>query len=653
MNTCIRSAITAVLTVAASIGHGADRVEVLVDASMEMWQPLSSGVPRIVEVRLAFDAFVNSPAMRDANLDIGLRLIGGSAEMVDGDGCEDSTPVIASGPVVPSQWIEELTKVDPRGGRGLAGALESTIDGLVGDPADTRIVVLTSGDDQCFQDLTASLTEISESENMPTVRIIGLELDHVLASSLVSIVPTRNVRNRAELYQMLRWAVLSSGNEPLRPEWLEMRLARGGTPLTDASLTLVNTLDGEETTTTVEAGTSRARLRPGLYRAVVEGYEVTVTEISGIDHRGIDEVVELELSDTADATIEVDPNRPLAGDVAYVQFWGAPLGNNEVGIAEAGSPPGVYLGMVAASGTNGEVQIALPDSPHELELHFLHGIGSGVRQLVGKLPFSTSRRRLSIDAPDRIENLTPLTTKWNGDALDGDFLAVAEKGSDTSGILACSPTGAAGALTIPAPALPGDYVIRYLSRRGRTLARANLEVFEVLATLDVPFEGAPGSVLSVGWTGPDAEQDYLSISAAGAGDDEYETFIPTAGGNPAQMRAPREPGDYELRYVRAADGQILARTPLVVASARITLEVPPVVAVGTRFEVSWSGAAGEGDFIAVARERSGKKRHLDWSYTNLGSPVSLAAPFETGKYVVRYISGKSEKVVAQASIEVR
>ena len=78
-----------------------------------------------------------------------------------------------------------------------------------------------------------------------------------------------------------------------------------------------------------------------------------------------------------------------------------------------------------------------------------------------------------------------------------------------------------------------------------------------------------------------------------------------------------------------------------------------MVEAGTRFEVAWSGTTGEGDFIAVARPRSGRGKHLDWSYTDLGSPMTLAAPFEAGKYVVRYVSGKSNKILTRQPIEVR
>ena len=85
----------------------------------------------------------------------------------------------------------------------------------------------------------------------------------------------------------------------------------------------------------------------------------------------------------------------------------------------------------------------------------------------------------------------------------------------------------------------------------------------------------------------------------------------------------------------------------------ITLVVPTVVEAGTRFEVEWSGTAGKGDFISIANPHSGAKRYLDWSFANLGSPVTLAAPFDPGRYVVRYVRAGDDEILAQAMIDVR
>jgi len=105
--------------------------------------------------------------------------------------------------------------------------------------------------------------------------------------------------------------------------------------------------------------------------------------------------------------------------------------------------------------------------------------------------------------------------------------------------------------------------------------------------------------------------------------------------------------------VRASDGALLARESLAVVAAAVSLRFPPVVEVGTRFEVEWSGSPGRGDYLAVAREGIDDQKYVDWSYTTLGSPLSLAAPFMPGRFEVLYISGPDQKIIARAPLEVR
>jgi Ca-activated chloride channel family protein len=284
---------------------------------------------------------------------------------------------------------------------------------------------------------------------------------------------------------------------------------------------------------------------------------------------------------------------------------------------------------------------------------FVHELESGIQQVLGRLELETARRRIAIEAPTRAENGSLMTVGWSGGELEGDFLSIAPKGSDILETVFCSPAIGEGAVSLSAPDLPGDYVIRYLSRRGRLLAGVDLEVFEILATLDGPTEVAPGESFGVVWTGPDEDQDFLSIAAVDEGDDQYRSFSLSSGGSPARLTAPKETGDYELRYVRATDGEILARAQFAVTAVGISLDVPAVVDAGTRFEAGWRGTPGAGDFIAVARSQWGPKRHLDWSFTDLGSPISLAAPFDAGRYEVRYVSGETGRIIDRREIEVR
>jgi len=638
---------------ATGVCHGGERIEIVLDTSMEMWNPYQSGPPRIIAARSAINDFVVSPTVRAMQLEIGLRTIGGNSDIVEDYGCTDSVPVVNGGPVDPATWSAALDHLDPRGGRALVHAIEEAAIALLDHEGDRRIVVITSGDDQCRRDIDVLLKKLSQAKNPIPVRILGLEIDHGLATSLILSTPTRNVTDPATLVEFLRWAMLPPGAILARPEWLELRVSYGGQPVNRATVHLASPFAGEESNAAIAEGSARIRVAPGRYWGRIEGPEIGSIELADIVHPGNDEVVEINLFEAPEVTLEVNPDRPLAGAEAYIQYWGASPGNNRVAVAVAGTPAGQFLVQSPALEPTGEVALPLPDYPYDLEIQMTRNIGTGVQQLLGRVAFETARRRVSIEAPEKVENGTQVELGWSGDGLPGDHITIVTEGSDIADSLLCIPAVGQGPIAASAPAVAGEYLVRYLSRRGRMLARASLEVFEILATLEGPMTAAPGADISVSWTGPDSEQDFLSIAAHDELDEQYRSFSPTASGNPVILTAPVTAGDYEVRYVRAADSEVLARRTLVVAAVEVTLEVPLVVEAGTRFEVAWSGTAGEGDFITVADVRSGPKKHLDWSYTDLGSPVTLAAPFEEGKYVVRYISGASDAILAHRPIEVR
>ena len=245
-----------------------------------------------------------------------------------------------------------------------------------------------------------------------------------------------------------------------------------------------------------------------------------------------------------------------------------------------------------------------------------------------------------------------MTIDLTAPALSGDHITLTRAKAPVTDYAACIFPGTESPANLVAPVVPGRYMVRYVSAVGQVLAQSPLEVYEVLATLDGPAEVAPGAEIEVAWTGPDEDQDHLTVAPPEAPEDEYLSWSPTNSGTPALLRAPKDPGEYELRYVRDADGEILARTAITIVTTAVTVRAPPTVEAGTRFEVVWTGTAAEGDFLAVAPAGSKPRRHLDWANTTVGSPLTLAAPFKPGDYEVRYISGKDTRIVASCPLTV-
>jgi hypothetical protein len=104
-----------------------------------------------------------------------------------------------------------------------------------------------------------------------------------------------------------------------------------------------------------------------------------------------------------------------------------------------------------------------------------------------------------------------------------------------------------------------------------------------------------------------------------------------------------------MRFVLAS---ILA---LISASAAraATVSAPAEVEVGAEFEATWTGPAGQGDFISVDPAGAPEREYGAYVYASQGSPVSLRAPGAPGDYAVRYHSGGSGyPVLASAPVRV-
>lgn len=87
---------------------------------------------------------------------------------------------------------------------------------------------------------------------------------------------------------------------------------------------------------------------------------------------------------------------------------------------------------------------------------------------------------------------------------------------------------------------------------GVPLASANA------ATLDAPDDVCVGEQFTVDWTGPNGQGDLITIAYPDAQPDVFDNAHRTDEGNPATLRAPFIPGDYEVRYVQRDPLDVLA-----------------------------------------------------------------------------------------------
>lgn len=258
-----------------------------------------------------------------------------------------------------------------------------------------------------------------------------------------------------------------------------------------------------------------------------------------------------------------------------------------------------------------------------------------------------------LTSPERVTAGAAFTVGWNGPDNPADFVTVVRVDASAEAIGNYKETREGASLELTAPIEPGAYEVRYVTGRSRTiLGRAPIEVVAADAALDAPAEVTLGSTFSVSWTGPNNTGDFITIVRDGAADSAFTSYESTARGSPVTLAAPPDPCDAEIRYVSGQGRKVLARRPIKVMHAVVTLDAPAEVIAGTTIDVAWVGPNNVGDYITVVPVETPDGKYANYANTSQGSPLRLLMPIMDGDAELRYMTGQGHRVLARRAIRV-
>jgi hypothetical protein len=202
------------------------------------------------------------------------------------------------------------------------------------------------------------------------------------------------------------------------------------------------------------------------------------------------------------------------------------------------------------------------------------------------------------------------------------------------------------------PAEPGDYEVRLLAADSpyKTLLAKPIKVSAVSATVKAPATVAAGGQITVAWTGPNNERDYVGVGEPNGR--PYLDYKYTRDGSPMKLAAPEKPGTYEVRYFLGAGDKIIARQAFTVTGVTATLSAPAQVAAGAKFQVKWTGPDNERDFVTVVKAGTVERTYQQYEYTSKGPTLEFTAPDSPGAYEIRYATGKEYNTLARAPLVV-
>ncbi len=269
--------------------------------------------------------------------------------------------------------------------------------------------------------------------------------------------------------------------------------------------------------------------------------------------------------------------------------------------------------------------------------------------------------KATLSAPEKVEVGETFQVVWKGPNKQvsggGDFIAISKIGSEANSELSYVYTRDSENNTVElfAPVRPGTYELRYVlnGNPNRILAKQELEVTPVTATVSFESPATAGGTLDVTWQGPNRHisggGDFIALAKPGSKVNEEITYAYTndSEGNVATLEVPTTPGTYEIRYVLNGREYIILDTKEVqVVPVMATLEFTSPASAGGILAVTWDGPGGD-DYVAIAQPGMKVNEEVTYAYlsSSEGNVVDIDIPTTPGVYEVRYIQKGTEKKI--------
>ncbi|MEW6441162.1 MAG: VWA domain-containing protein [bacterium] len=297
------------------------------------------------------------------------------------------------------------------------------------------------------------------------------------------------------------------------------------------------------------------------------------------------------------------------------------------------------------------LKLRAPSDPGQYEVRYILDQG---RKILARTPITVLGVVAYVEPPESAAAAAQFEVRWQGPNNPGDYISIALPGSDGNAYKAYTYTKQGTPLKLRAPSDPGPYEVRYVLNQGnKILAKAPITIQAVTAQVQAPESAAAAAQFEVSWQGPNNPGDYISIALPGSEGNAYKAYTYTREGTPLKLRAPSDPGPYEVRYILDQGRKILARAPISIQAVTAQVQAPESADVGAEFEVSWQGPDNSGDYISIALPGGGGSDYAGYTYTREGTPLKLRAPSDPGPYEVRYILDQGRKILARAPITIQ
>ncbi|HLP08818.1 MAG TPA: VWA domain-containing protein [Opitutaceae bacterium] len=348
------------------------------------------------------------------------------------------------------------------------------------------------------------------------------------------------------------------------------------------------------------------------------------------------------------ATLKVPP-QVTAGATFPVEWTGPDNAGDYVTIVTRGAPDDAYESSAYTKQGTPVTLTALID-PGAAEARY---VAARSRTVLARAPVEIRPAEVTLAAPDKVIAGAVVAIEWKGPGNAGDYLTIVPPQAPDGEYAAYDAARVGTVAKVTAPIAAGEAEIRYMSGQGRrVLARRAIMVVAAAVTLTAPEEIEAGAVVPIEWTGPGNAGDYLTIVPSTAPDGKYENYDAARAGQPARVTAPIDPAECEIRYVTGQGVKVLARRPIRVVAAALTLTAPEEAKAGGVVTIEWTGPGNSGDYLTIVPASAADGKYANYDSARKGQPTHVTAPLEPGDCEIRYMSGQGAKVLARRPIRI-
>jgi hypothetical protein len=348
------------------------------------------------------------------------------------------------------------------------------------------------------------------------------------------------------------------------------------------------------------------------------------------------------------------PAQVLAGATFEVAWTGPDNHGDYVGVlpATTSEVPTERLYSYAETSGGPVLELIAPVEPGAYELRYVTG---RTRRVLGRAALEVQPASVTLDAPAEVVLGAQLSVRWTGPDHASDYITLVAAGTPDGQYANYTETSKGSPLTVLAPTTTGDHELRYMAGQGqpdKVLARRPIKVVAADVALSAPDSAVAGSTLQVEWSGPNNAGDYVTVVAAGTADGTYGNYTNTTSGSPLPLLMPILVGGAELRYMTGQGNRVLARRPIELRAAEVTLTAPEEAKAGASVSIQWTGPNHSGDYLTIVEKDAADGKFGDYQNTSVGSPLSVTAPKSPGPSEIRYMTGQGGKVLARRDLRI-